>query len=254
MLRAGGWIAVTLLALACGGGNGGSSDDARDAQPDAIGEVAPDTTRETGDDVLGEVDAPGDAPADTPADAPTDTPADGADTTTPVLASATQVPEGAIQGPALSVALVGTDDAARTITVEVALDGPAQVAGVAFDLAYDAAFLSPVSAEAHAPFSGGGGANPKALGAFVPERSIYAYGAALLRSSPVTIQETYYEKGLFPMPDQPVSGRQVLATLTFGVTAGGSGTLRHEAGGSVVKDRLFRPIAVSRYGLALVAK
>ncbi len=245
MARTGWWVALALVALACSEGGRRTDDDVRDARDDAGTDVALDGAPEVGDTATPDVDATHDAPADG-ADA-------DADTVTPLLASATQVPEGSFDKPALVVALVGTDDAARTVTVEVALEGPVQAAGIAFELAYDPAFLTPVADEPGAPFVDGSTGLAAAQGAFVPERSRYSFGAALLRGQPVSIQETYYEKGPFAMPDQSLTGRRVLATLTFAVKAGGSGELLLHASDSVVKDRLFRPIPVTRVGLTLVA-
>jgi|GEM_PF-5380758 len=243
MVRSRWWIALALVALACSEGGGRSDGDVRDVQDDAVADGTNDGSPDAGDTATPDLDASDDATPDVPADAPG----------TPLLASVTQVPAGAFDKPALVVALVSTDDDARTVTIEVALEGPVQAAGIAFDLAYDAAFLSPVSDVPGAPFVDGSNAMATALGAFVPERARYSFGAALLRTEPVSIQETYYEKGVFPMPDQQLAGRRVLATLTFAVTAGGTGTLVLTPTGSVVKDRLFRPIPMTRVGLALVA-
>lgn len=246
MARTGVWIALALVALACNESGGRAESDVRDAADDATVDVADEGTPDPGDTA----DTNHDATPDAPGDAVDATDADAGST---LLASATQVPAGAFDKPALVIALVGTDDAARTVTVEVALEGPVQAAGVAFDLAYDAGFLTPVDSALGTPFPDVFGATIKVLGAFVPERARYSFGATLLRSAPVSIQETYYEKGVYPMPDQALTGRRVLATLTFTVAAGGSGTLALTPADSVVKDRLFQPIPVTRVGLALVA-
>ena len=240
------WLALAALAVACNGSAG--VDPGRDAGPDANAEVLDDATPDAGDTAAPDGDAGSDATPDVPADG------SDADVGTHLLASATAVPEGAYQGPALVISLAGTDETARTVTVEVALEGPLdEVSGVAFDLAYDAAFLTPVDSAVLNPFSAGPEAQPEALGAFAAGRARFSYGAALLRSAPVTVADTYYEKGPFLLPSQSVLGRRVLATLTFAVTAGGSGQLVLGASDSVLKDRRFHPVPVSRVGLALVA-
>lgn len=229
---------LMILAFAC---NCGSGNSLRDVPADVAGsEIPAEDTIATGDSGLPEDGTAADGVGPDAPDVPT------------AFLRATEVPPtDPATRPALRLAIVDPDETSRTFVVEVAIEGPADVSGIAFNLAYDPALLEPAGAEAFEVLSPSGSPRGVALGAFVDARPAFAYGDVLFRDGDLNGQTAYYYKGPLTLPTRTLADRTVLARAKFHVRAAGTCDIAFAAGAAAVRDASNAPVPTALWALTL---
>jgi len=174
---------------------------------------------------------------------------------TPPFLSAEPWPAMAVTTPRLRLVLAGVDNAARTVSVEVVLEGDLELSGLAFSLPFDASFLKDAQATPSGVLTSNWEAKPALLSAIRPgSPAMVEHGEALLRVSQLSPVDVYYMKGPLELPTDSLSGSHVLSRLTFHVPGAGTADLVFPETGAIAKDAGVQAIPLARQGLRLTAQ